>query len=99
MASGRCRRISAARRLIAQARHAAESAREARYREIVRTTIEAIVAQAGIGRIDALKAREILKEVEDAVASGQPVDVQKLVSERMSISWCVVCSAGCQLER
>ena len=77
------REVTAGRRLIAQARHAAESAREARYREVVRTTIEMIVERAGVGRVDAIKARELLKEVEDAIAGGQSVDVQKLVAERL----------------
>lgn len=77
------REAAAARRLIAQARRAAEKAREARYREVVRTTVEMIVARAGAGRIDAIKARELLKEVEDAIAGGQSVDVQKLVAERL----------------
>src|SRR5207249_10510804 len=74
---------AAARRLIQQARHAAESAREARYREVVRTTVEMIVAQLGAGRVDAIKARELLKDVEDAITIGQSVDVQRPAKERL----------------
>jgi len=75
--------VSAAKRLIQQARHAAEASREARYREVVRTTVEMIITHAGTSHVDAIKARELLKEVEDAIGVGQSVDVQKLVAERL----------------
>src|SRR2546428_12208447 len=73
----------AGKRLTQQARHAAEGAREARYREVVRTTVEMIITHAGARHVDAIKARELLKEVEDAIGVGQSVDVQKLVAERL----------------
>jgi len=75
--------VGAAKRLIQQARHAAEGAREARYREVVRTTVEMIITHAGARHVDAIKARELLKEVEDAIGVGQSVDIQKLVAERL----------------
>jgi len=75
--------VAAAKRSVQKARHAAEGAREARYRAVVRTTMETIVAHIGASRVDAIRARELIKEVEDAIAVGQPLDVQRLVADRL----------------
>src|SRR3989454_2746910 len=76
-------KAAAAKQSVQRARHAAEGAREARYRAVVRTTVERIVAHIGASRVDAIRARELIKEVEDAIAVGQPLDVQRLVAERL----------------
>ena len=77
--------LAAAKRFVALARRAAEHAREARYREVVRMTVETIVTRAGDGRVDGVKARELLQEVEDALANGRSVDVSKLIEERLQV--------------
>jgi len=70
------RDLATAKRYVALARRSAEHAREARYREVVRTSVETIVTRAGEGKVDAAKARTILAEIEEALADGRVVDVQ-----------------------
>ena len=79
------RDLATAKRYVALARRSAEHAREARYREVVRTSVETIVTRAGEGKVDAAKARTILAEIEEALADGRVVDVAKLLEERLEV--------------
>lgn len=77
--------LTAANRFIRAARHTAANAREARYRAIVQFTIERILTRAGEGTVDAAHAKELLAEVESALAGGRVVDVDALVEKRFGV--------------
>jgi hypothetical protein len=75
--------LGAARRLIAECRHAAEAAREAHYRGVMERTLSVILMNAARG-LDPDVARGLLRHVDDAVSTGKQVDVQALIDERLS---------------
>src|SRR5437867_2786091 len=62
--------LAAARRLVARARHAAESARDSHFRTIMEQSLQIILMNAARG-LDPAVARQLLKEVDDAVSLGK----------------------------
>jgi len=72
-----------ARRLVGQARRAAESSRDAHYRGAMERTLSVILANAPRG-LDPGLARQLLRQVDDALSIGQQVDVQALIDGRMT---------------
>jgi hypothetical protein len=75
--------LAAARRLVAEARHAAESSRDTHFRAVMERSLQIILANAARG-LDPLVARQLLQEVDDAVHSGKSVDMQSLIDKRMA---------------
>ncbi|HKW43957.1 MAG TPA: hypothetical protein VJP06_07190, partial [Thermoplasmata archaeon] len=75
--------LVSARRLVGRARHAAESARDAHYRTIMERSLQIILANAARG-LDPAVARQLLKEVDDAMSTGNSVDMQILIDRRMA---------------
>jgi len=74
------------RRLAAQARRAADDSREARRQEIVINTIQRIVAAASAGgHVDAGSVSDLIRDVEAMLAGGEAVDVDALVSARLTV--------------
>lgn len=65
-----------------KANRAATRARKEREREIVLTTVEQVVERAGEGGVSALGARELLVEVEKALAQGRASDIESLVEAK-----------------
>src|SRR3990172_4504340 len=72
-----------ARRLVEETRRAGESAREAHLRAARDRTLAVILANAPRG-LDAAVARDLLRQVEDAISLGKQVDVQSLIDARMT---------------
>src|SRR5947199_7447345 len=70
--------LAAARRLVARARHAAESARDSHFRTIMEQSLQIILMNAARG-LDPAVARQLLKEVDDAVSLGKKLDMQALI--------------------
>lgn len=77
------RDLPAARRLIARARHAAEATREQHFRSVMERSLNMILVSTTRG-LDPGAARELLREVDDAVSLGKQVDVQTLIDARMA---------------
>src|SRR5213083_3502118 len=75
--------LAAARRLVARARHAAESARDSHFRTIMEQSLQIILMNASRG-LDPAVARLLLKEVDDAVSLGKRLDMQALIDKRMA---------------
>jgi hypothetical protein len=75
--------LPAARRLVARARHAAEMTREQHYRSIMERSLHIILTNATRG-LDPDVARQLLREVDDAISLGHQVDVQALIDTKMS---------------
>ena len=75
--------LSTARAFVTRCRHSAESAREGHFRGIMERSLSIILANAARG-LDPEIARSLLREVDEALSLGRPVDVQALVDERMS---------------
>src|SRR2546428_701055 len=75
--------LPSARRLVSRARHAAESARDAHFRAVMERSLQIILANAARG-LDPVVARQLLKEVDDAISLGKPVDMQSLIDKRMA---------------
>src|SRR5439155_1170465 len=75
--------LAAARRLVARARHAAESARDSHFRTIMEQSLQIILMNAARG-LDPAVARQLLKEVDDAVSLGKKLDMQALIDKRMA---------------
>jgi Domain of unknown function (DUF5915) len=75
--------LPSARRLVSRARHASESARDAHFRSIMERSLQIILANAARG-LDPVVARQLLKEVDDAISLGKPVDMQSLIDTRMA---------------
>src|SRR2546428_544181 len=74
--------LPSARRLVSRGRHAAESARDAHFRAVMERSLQIILANAARG-LDPVVARQLLKEVDDAISLGKPVDMQSLIDKRM----------------
>src|SRR5207244_3721419 len=74
--------LPTARRLVSQARHRAESTRETHFRTIMERSLQIILANATRG-LDPVVARQLLREVDDAITSGKAVDMQALIDQRM----------------
>lgn len=72
-----------ARRLVARARHSAETARDAHYRSIMERSLQIILANAARG-LDPVLARQLLQEVDDAISLGHQVDMQGMIDRRMA---------------
>src|SRR5213596_3478015 len=75
--------LAAARRLVARARHSAESARDSHFRTIMEQSLQIILMNASRG-LDPAVARLLLKEVDDAVSLGKRLDMQALIDKRMA---------------
>ena len=75
--------LAAARRLVAEARHAAEASRDAHFRAVMERSLQIILANAARG-LDPLVARQLLQEVDDAIHLGKSVDIQTLIDQRMA---------------
>src|SRR5881397_778062 len=75
--------LAAARRLVARARHSAESARDSHFRTIMEQSLQIILMNAARG-LDPAVARALLKEVDDAVSLGKKLDMQALIDKRMA---------------
>lgn len=73
------------RRLIGDARVAAEYSREAMKKLAVAKAVETIVSRAGAGRLDATKVKELLRQVEEAALLGQAVDVEKIIEDELKL--------------
>src|SRR5437660_958902 len=73
---------ASARRLVSQARHRAESTRETHFRTIMERSLQIILANATRG-LDPVVARQLLREVDDAMTLGKAVDMQALIDQRM----------------
>src|SRR3989441_2989319 len=76
------RDLQAARRLVGRARHAAESARDSHFRAIMEQSLQIILLNASRG-LDPALARQLLKDVDDAVSLGKKLDMQALIDKRM----------------
>src|SRR5436853_387363 len=74
--------LPTARRLVSQARHRAESTRETHFRTIMERSLQIILANATRG-LDPVVARQLLREVDDAITLGKAVDMQALIDQRM----------------
>src|SRR5438552_934057 len=74
--------LPAARRLVSQARRRAESTRETHFRAIMERSLQIILANATRG-LDPVVARQLLREVDDAITLGKAVDMQALIDQRM----------------
>src|SRR5438046_311820 len=74
--------LPTARRLVSQARHRAESTRETHFRTIMERSLQIILANATRG-LDPVVARQLLREVDDAMTLGRAVDMQALIDQRM----------------
>src|SRR2546425_11696570 len=75
--------LATARRLVGRARHAAESARDSHFRTIMEQSLQIILMNAARG-LDPALARQLLKEVDDAVSLGKKLDMQALIDKRMA---------------
>ncbi len=75
--------LSGARRLVAHARHAAESAREAHYRGIMERSLKVILINASRG-LDPEVGRQMLRQVDDAMSLGKTVDLQGLIDQHLA---------------
>ncbi|TLZ65669.1 MAG: hypothetical protein E6K12_09195, partial [Methanobacteriota archaeon] len=71
-----------ARRLVSQARHTAEATRETHFRTIMERSLQIILANATRG-LDPVVARQLLREVDDAITLGKAIDMQALIDQRM----------------
>src|SRR5207245_1284637 len=80
---GEVRDLQAARRLVGRARHAAESARDSHFRAIMEQSLQIILLNASRG-LDPALARQLLKDVDDAVSLGKKLDMQALIDKRMA---------------
>src|SRR3989454_1416421 len=65
------------------ARHSAESARDSHFRTIMEQSLQIILMNAARG-LDPAVARQLLKEVDDAVSLGKRLDMQALIDKRMA---------------
>ena len=74
--------LVAARRLVAQARHAGEAAREAHHRALMEASLKIILMNAARG-LDPEVGRQLLRQVDDAISLGKAVDVQSLIDEHL----------------
>src|SRR5438132_3918806 len=74
--------LPTARRLVSQARRRAESTRETHFRTIMERSLQIILANATRG-LDPVVARQLLREVDDAITLGKAVDMQALIDQRM----------------
>ena len=72
-----------ARRLLAHARHASETAREAHYRAAMERSLKIILINASRG-LDPEVGRQLLRQVDDAISLGKTVDLQALIDEHLS---------------
>src|SRR5437773_1509143 len=75
--------VGAARRLVAEARHTAETARDAHFRAVMENSLQIVLANAARG-LDPQVARQLLREVDDAIHNGKPIDMQALIDRRMA---------------
>ena len=75
--------VGTARRLVAEARHTAESARDAHFRAVMENSLQIVLANAARG-LDPQVARQLLQEVDDAIHLGKPIDMQALIDKRMA---------------
>lgn len=75
--------LPGARRLVAHARHAAESAREAHYRAELERSLRIILSNASRG-LDPEMARQLLRQADDAISLGHRVDLQGLIDQRLA---------------
>ena len=77
------RDLATARRLLAEARRTAEGARETHVRAYMERSLQIILTNAARG-LDPVVARQLLQEVNDAIAVGKPLDMQSLIDKRMA---------------
>src|SRR5206468_2395857 len=75
--------VGAARRLVAAARHTAESVRDAHFRTVMENSLQIVLANAARG-LDPQVARQRLREVDEAIHLGKPIDMQALIDRRMA---------------
>src|SRR5436309_2401109 len=66
----------------APTRRRAESTRETHFRTIMERSLQIILANATRG-LDPVVARQLLREVDDAITLGKAVDMQALIDQRM----------------
>jgi len=70
------------RKFVQRGKKTAERARRSREKEAILSAVEKIVEKAGQGGVDALSARELLKEVEGAITRGQFSEIESIIEER-----------------
>jgi len=75
--------LASARRLVAHARHAAETTRDAHYRAELDRSLRIVLANASRG-LDPEVARQLLRQADDAVSVGKSVDLQSLIDARLA---------------
>src|SRR5213076_2847780 len=75
--------VGAARRLVTAARHTAESVRDAHFRTVMENSLQIVLANAARG-LDPQVARQLLREVDEAIHLGRPIDMQALIDRRMA---------------
>src|SRR5437762_1309252 len=75
--------VGAARRLVAAARHTEESVRNAHFRTVMENSLQIVLANAARG-LEPQVARQLLREVDEAIHLGKPIDMQALIDRRMA---------------
>ena len=75
--------LGSARRLVAHARHASETSREAHFRGIMERSLKVILINASRG-LDPEVGRQLLRQVDDAISLGKTVDLQALIDQHLS---------------
>src|SRR5207245_308586 len=70
-------------RALAKDAHSAESALDSHFRTIMEQSLQIILMNASRG-LDPAVARQLLKEVDDAVSLGKRLDMQALIDKRMA---------------
>src|SRR3989454_858982 len=71
-----------ARRLVSQARPTAAAPRETHFRTIMERSLQIILANATRG-LDPVVARQLLREVDDAITLGKAIHMQALIDQRL----------------
>src|SRR5216110_881941 len=66
-----------------EARLAAETARDAHFRAVMENSLQIVLANAARG-LDPQVARQLLREVDEAIHLGKPIDMQALIDRRMA---------------
>ncbi len=75
--------LAEARRLVAHARHSAETARDAHYRGVMERSLKVVLVNASRG-LDPEVGRQLLRQVDDAISLGKSVDLQGLIDRHLS---------------
>src|SRR3990172_3639774 len=68
---------------LGRARRAVKSAREHLNREVVASTVQRIVEHASRGDLTSGQARDLIREVQDALEKGQAPQVESMIADRL----------------